>query len=494
MNNSNKTVINFENTYASLPDIFYQSISPSPVKDPKLIIFNRKLGKELGMDTNKDNDYYTEIFSGNTIPSGASPLAQRYAGHQFGNFVPQLGDGRAILLGEIVTANNNRFDIQLKGSGKTEFSRGGDGRSALGPVIREYLISEAMHVLKIPTTRALSAVATGEQVFRETPLPGGILTRVAGSHLRVGTFEYFASRQLTNELKIIADYTINRHYSEANESKNIYLTFLELFAKKQASLIAKWMGVGFIHGVMNTDNTSISGETIDYGPCAFMDNYDPSTVFSSIDRHGRYAFGNQPQIAQWNLASLAGCLLPLIDNNEDKAKDSVSKIIEDFSGIVNSDISEVMCSKIGLNSKNKKSQESLKNLLALMKSSEADYTLAFRYLGDYLNNENESSFKELFTNKVEIEHWLVDWLKLINAEESSKKSIIESMQTINPIYIPRNHLVERAIKAGVNDGDYSVMFNLSLVLETPYKLQEVDQDYMNPPQPSERVLETFCGT
>ena len=310
----------------------------------------------------------------------------------------------------------------------------------------------------------------------------------------MGTFEYFASRQLTNELKIIADYTINRHYSEANESKNTYLTFLELFAKKQASLIAKWMGVGFIHGVMNTDNTSISGETIDYGPCAFMDNYDPSTVFSSIDRHGRYAFGNQPQIAQWNLASLAGCLLPLINNNEDKAKDSVRKIIEGFSGIVNSDISEVMCLKIGLNSKNKKSQESLKNLLALMKSSEADYTLAFRYLGDYLNNENESSFKELFNNKVEIEHWLVDWLELINAEESSKKSIIESMQTINPIYIPRNHLVERAIKAGVNDGDYSVMFNLSLVLETPYKVQGVDEDYMNPPQPSERVLETFCGT
>ena len=494
MSISKKTIVNFDNTYASLPEIFYQTINPSPVKDPKLIVFNKKLGKELGLNIKKDNNFYTEIFSGNTVPNGASPIAQRYAGHQFGNFVPQLGDGRAILLGEVITKNDNRFDIQLKGSGKTEFSRGGDGRSALGPVIREYLISEAMHILNIPTTRALSAVATGEQVYRETPLPGGILTRVARSHLRVGTFEYFASRQLNDELKIIADYAINRHYPKANESDNTYLSFLDLFAKKQASLIAKWMGVGFIHGVMNTDNTSISGETIDYGPCAFMDNYDPSTVFSSIDRHGRYAFGNQPQIAQWNLASLAGCLVPLIDNNEDKAKKSVSKIIDSFSEIVNSDISDVMCSKIGLNSKDKKSQESLKNLLTLMKNNEVDYTLAFHFLSDYLEHNNNTSFKLLFDDEVLIKEWLNRWMELINTRDKTKKNIVKSMKEMNPIYIPRNHLIERAIKAGVTDGDFSVMLNLSSVLEHPYTLQDIHPDYMNPPEPSERVLQTFCGT
>jgi len=351
-----------------------------------------------------------------------------------------------------------------------------------------------MHVLNIPTTRALSAVATGEQVYRETPLPGGILTRVARSHLRVGTFEYFASRQLSDELKIIADYAINRHYPKANESDNTYLSFLDLFAKKQASLIAKWMGVGFIHGVMNTDNTSISGETIDYGPCAFMDNYDPSTVFSSIDRHGRYAFGNQPQIAQWNLASLAGCLVPLIDNNEDKAKKSVSKIIDSFSEIVNSDISDVMCSKIGLNSKDKKSQESLKNLLTLMKNNEVDYTLAFHFLSDYLEHNNNTSFKLLFDDEVLIKEWLNTWMELINTRDKTKKNIVKSMKEMNPIYIPRNHLIERAIKAGVTDGDFSVMLNLSSVLEHPYTLQDIHPDYMNPPEPSERVLQTFCGT
>ena len=323
-------IINFDNSYSKLPDIFFERIKPIPVKDPELIRFNKPLGEKLGLNLSKDKSLLSAIFSGNKIPEGSEPIALLYAGHQFGYFVPQLGDGRAILLGEVVNKDGRRFDIQLKGSGQTSYSRGGDGRAPLGPVIREYIMSEAMHALNIPTTRTLAIATTGEMVSRETLLPGGILTRVASSHLRVGTFEYFAASEDLVNLQLLADYAINRHFPNLENDDHRYQKFLESVCDNQASLIAKWMHVGFIHGVMNTDNMTISGETIDYGPCAFMDNYSPNTVFSSIDHRGRYAYGNQPNVAQWNLACLGECLLPLIHSDRNKAIQFIEEILSDF--------------------------------------------------------------------------------------------------------------------------------------------------------------------
>ena len=331
--------INFDNSYSRLPESFYERINPESVKNPKLIVFNNNLGNKLGIENTGSKETLSKVFSGNLLPDGSEPIALAYAGHQFGNFVPQLGDGRALLIGEIINQEQERFDIQLKGSGKTKFSRQGDGKSALGPVIREYILSEAMHALNVPTTRALAAVTTGEDVFRETRLPGGILTRVAKSHVRVGTFEYFMARKDLKNLKVLADYVMERLYPQALESKNPCLKMLQIIAEKQSQLIAKWMGIGFIHGVMNTDNTSIAVETIDYGPCAFMDEYNPQTVYSSIDHHGRYAFANQAQIAHWNLACLSGCLIPLVDKNEDKSKAEINKVLESFSKNVNDAVS-----------------------------------------------------------------------------------------------------------------------------------------------------------
>ena len=488
-----KNIVNFDNSYSSLPEIFYQRINPVPVKSPELIIFNKNLGKNLGMDIEQPEECYAQIFSGNIIPDGASPIALTYAGHQFGHFVGQLGDGRAVLLGEVNTPKQ-RHDIQLKGSGQTQFSRQGDGRSALGPVIREYILSEAMHALNIPTTRSLAAVSTGEEVVRETLLPGAILTRVAKSHVRIGTFEYFAARQQWDNVKILADYAIERHYPKIKASPKPYLSFLKAVAEKQAALIAKWMGVGFIHGVMNTDNSSIAGETIDYGPCAFMDNYDTATVFSSIDHHGRYSFGNQPKIAQWNIACLAGCLMALIDDDQTKLKKELGKIIEDFSVKVDNAIAKIMCQKIGLNSKQKNAKTLLNKLLEIMKNNESDYTLTFRYMSDVLVEKGDSDFKKQFISKNEIAEWLNEWQSFIEQQKNSKEEIYHSMQAINPIYIPRNHLVERAIKAGVNDTDYSVMTDLCSILNQPYKEQDVDSDYKNPAEPSDKVYKTFCGT
>ena len=351
-----------------------------------------------------------------------------------------------------------------------------------------------MHALNIPTTRSLAAVSTGEEVVRETLLPGAILTRVAKSHVRIGTFEYFAARQQWDNVKILADYAIERHYPEIKTSPKPYLSFLKAVAEKQAALIAKWMGVGFIHGVMNTDNSSIAGETIDYGPCAFMDNYDPATVFSSIDHHGRYSFGNQSKIAQWNIACLAGCLMALIDDDQTKLKKELGKIIEDFSVKVDNAIAKIMCQKIGLNSKQNNAKTLLNKLLEIMKNNESDYTLTFRYMSDVLGEKGDSNFKKQFISKNEIAEWLNEWQSFIEQQKNSKEEIYHSMQAINPIYIPRNHLVERAIKAGVNDADYSVMTDLCSILNQPYKEQDVDSDYKNPAEPSERVYKTFCGT
>jgi len=489
----NQITFNFDNSYSRLPDIFYENVNPQPVKQPQLITFNQALGHSLGIQNLESNALLAETFSGNFIPNGSSPIALAYAGHQFGHFVNQLGDGRAVLLGEVINGENERFDIQLKGSGKTKFSRQGDGRSALGPVIREYILSEAMHALNVPTTRALAAVTSGEDVYRETSLPGGVFTRVAKSHIRIGTFEYFMAQNDHQNLKILADYVIERLFPEALDADNPYLEMLYSFSEKQSKLIGKWMGIGFIHGVMNTDNTSVAGETIDYGPCAFMDEYNPQSVFSSIDHHGRYAFANQPQIAQWNLACLASCLLSLVDKNETKAKEKINDLLTDFSTKVNKAISKTMVRKIGLNHKNKKHTEHLKKLLNIMHEEKPDYTLSFRHLSDVINNEEEA-FKSQFANKDLISDWLNAWKTLLNKETNKTDEIYNSMNSVNPLYIPRNHLVERAIKLAIEDNDFSYMLELSEVLENPFIKQDVDADFSLPPKEDEKVHQTFCGT
>ena len=419
-----------------------------------------------------------------------------YAGHQFGHFVPQLGDGRAILLGEIINNDGRRFDIQLKGSGQTRYSRGGDGRAPLGPVIREYIISEAMHALDIPTTRSLAIVATGEMVSRETLLPGGILTRIASSHLRVGTFEYFAAFKDLKNLKLLTDYAINRHFPNIkNDDDFRYQKFLKLVCENQASLIAKWMHVGFIHGVMNTDNTSISGETIDYGPCAFMDNYDPNTVFSSIDHHGRYAYGNQPNIAQWNIACLGQCLLPLINTERNKAIEIVEEILDGFADAFRKYWLNGMYKKIGLLENKKNNHILLDELLRLMEKDKSDFTLTFRYLSNLVEEENNNSlFKQQFLSKNEIDSWLVKWKECLKKEGNSEKEIKKLMLKVNPAFIPRNHQVEKAIYEVINNYDYSYVNRLIELLNKPYNYQPDNLEYMNPPDNYNQNYQTFCGT
>ena len=484
----------FDNSYQNLPQDFFERINPVPVKDPQLIIFNNDLGRSLGIDQKIKKKELANIFSGNEILKGSSPIALAYAGHQFGNFVNQLGDGRAVLLGEVSTPNQERFDMQLKGSGQTRFSRQGDGRSPLGPVIREYVVSEAMNALGIPSTRSLAAVTTGEKVFREVILPGGILTRIAKSHIRVGTFEYFATQKNTENLKTLADYTIKRHFLSLKDVANPYLSLLEIVSERQIELISKWMGVGFIHGVMNTDNTSIVGETIDYGPCAFMDEYNPSTVFSSIDAHGRYAFGNQPLIAQWNMACFANSLLGLIDKDTEKATSKAQKVINNFPNKMSEAVMSVMCKKIGLDSTKTNSQEALTKLLRIMLDNKSDYTLTFRYLSEIIKGKRDSSFKQQFLEHNQISNWLKEWKELIKDQDLAKKEIILSMESSNPVFIPRNHLVERAIEAAVENNDFSEMKTLLTILSKPYEEQSKYGEYMKPPKPLEVVHQTFCGT
>ena len=484
----------FDNSYQNLPQDFFERINPVPVKDPQLIIFNNDLGRSLGIDQKINKKELANIFSGNEILKGSSPIALAYAGHQFGNFVNQLGDGRAVLLGEVSTPNQERFDMQLKGSGQTRFSRQGDGRSPLGPVIREYVVSEAMNALGIPSTRSLAAVTTGEKVFREVFLPGGILTRIAKSHIRVGTFEYFAAQKNTENLKTLADYTIKRHFPSLKGAANPYLSLLEIVGERQIELISKWMGVGFIHGVMNTDNTSIVGETIDYGPCAFMDEYNPSTVFSSIDAHGRYAFGNQPMIAQWNMACFANSLLALIDKDTEKATSKAQKVINNFPNKMSEAVMSVMCKKIGLDSTKTNSQEALTKLLRIMLDNKSDYTLTFRYLSEIIKGKRDSSFKQQFLEHNQISNWLKEWKELIKDQDLAKKEIVLSMESSNPVFIPRNHLVERAIEAAVENNDFSEMKTLLTILSKPYEEQSKYGEYMKPPKPLEVVHQTFCGT
>ena len=477
------------NSYIGLPEEFYQVINPVPVKSPRLIAFNEELAQYLGLKM--DPKEALKYFSGNSIPENTTPIALNYAGHQFGNFVHELGDGRATLLGEI-EVNKERFDIQLKGSGPTQFSRQGDGRSALGPVIREYIISEAMHHLDIPTTRALAAVLTGEHVFRDEIEPGGILTRIAKSHIRVGTFEYFASRQQWENVKLLADYTIQRHFPEIRELDNHYLELLKAVSDRQSKLIAKWMSIGFIHGVMNTDNFTISGETIDYGPCAFMDEYDPATVYSSIDHGGRYAFGNQPSIASWNLASLAGCLISFIDKDSKKANELATKVLDDFSINTNQEILDVMCQKIGLEGDSDKHQSILKDLLKIMIPNQADYTLSFRFLSQTLLGK-DSLFLNQFKEEEKIKEWLSNWKVTVKELNLDSEAMVKKMDSINPIYIPRNHNVDKAIKAAYED-NLEPMNELLVVLKNPFKENKKYSHLTIPPKEEEKILQTFCGT
>ncbi len=477
------------NSYIGLPEEFYQLISPTPVKSPSLLAFNDSLADELGIKLEEQEKI--DFFSGNILPIESVPIALNYAGHQFGNFVHELGDGRAVLLGEVRSRNSN-YDLQLKGSGITQFSRQGDGRSALGPVIREYILSEAMHHLNVPTTRALAAIATGEHVARDTFEPGGILTRVAKSHLRVGTFEYFASRQQWEDVKLLADYAIQRHFPEIRETNNHYLELLKKVASCQSILISKWMSVGFVHGVMNTDNFTISGETIDYGPCAFLDEYHPGKVFSSIDQNGRYAFGNQPSIASWNLASLAGCLIAFIDKDSDKANELATKVLDNFSIETNQRILDLMCEKISLDGSVKENQNLLRQLLKIMMESGSDYTITFRSLSEVLLDQ-PGKFLEQFKNKNEIESWIDDWKKALATDKKDLQLIVDQMKSVNPMYIPRNHQVQLVIDAAYNN-DFSKMAEMIEVIRRPFEEIDKNSSYAEPPLLEQRIKRTFCGT
>ncbi len=475
----------FDNTYSKLSDTFKENIKPTPVHDPELVILNEELASTLNLDFSKiDKKKLAEIFSGNSIPEETNTIAQAYAGHQFGHFT-MLGDGRAVLLGEHLVNNDNRFDIQFKGSGRTSFSRGGDGRAALGPMLREYIISEAIHSLNIPTTRSLAVVKTGEKVVRENLLQGAILTRVASSHLRVGTFQYIAATQNIENLNTLVDYTINRHYPEIKTSNSKALDLLNLVMEKQCQLVINWMRVGFIHGVMNTDNMTISGETIDYGPCAFMDHYDPKTVFSSIDKFGRYAFSNQPPITKWNLARYAECLIPLIDKNEDTAIKLATDLIDNFQNIYEDKWLNMMRDKLGLFGEDKNDKKLINDLFNWMEKNKADYTNTFCNLMD-INTD------EIYRNNDFID-WKNGWKKRSELNNSTKEKQSKLMKSNNPIVIPRNHKVEEAL-AEADKGSLDKMKKLLTILKNPYDNQNNIEEYQTPAPSSNEKYQTYCGT
>lgn len=479
---------NFDNSYAGLPEAFFTKQSLNPVSSPTLVILNYQLAASLGLNAEAlDNNDGAAVFAGNRIPEGALPIAQAYAGHQFGYFT-MLGDGRAMLLGEHITPKGERFDIQLKGSGRTPYSRGGDGRAALGPMLREYIISEAMQALGIPTTRSLAVVITGEPVIREAVLPGAVLTRVAASHIRVGTFQYASAWGTTEDLKALADYTLQRHYPGIKADENRYLSLLKEVIRRQAALIAKWQLVGFIHGVMNTDNMTISGETIDYGPCAFMDTYDPATVFSSIDVHGRYAYGNQPDIAAWDLARFAEALLPLLHENEEQAIKLAEDAVSDFPGLFRREWLLGMRAKIGLFSEEPGDEELIEGLLNMMKEYGADYTNTFRAL-TYDKMEDTPMF-----DAAEFAKWHDRWEERLGRQQEPREVSMELMQRSNPAVIPRNHRVEEALEAAVKHGDYSVMERLLNVLSDPFAHSPEQIEYCTLPGPTNKPYRTFCGT
>ena len=477
----------FDNTYSKLPNTFKEEIKPTPVNDPELVILNDQLAKKLNLDFSKqDKKKLAQIFSGNFLPDGTTTIAQAYAGHQFGHFT-MLGDGRAVLLGEHLVNKKQRFDIQFKGSGKTSFSRGGDGRAALGPMLREYIISEAIHALNIPTTRSLAVVKTGEKIVRESLLQGAILTRVATSHIRVGTFQYIAAKQNIDDLNTLVNYTINRHYPEILKSDNKAIDLLNLVMEQQCQLVVNWMRVGFIHGVMNTDNTAISGETIDYGPCAFMDTYNPKTFFSSIDKLGRYAFSNQPPITKWNLARLAECLIPLIDKNEESAIKIATETIDNFQNIYERKWLNMMRDKLGLFGEDKNDLKLINKLLDWMELNHADYTNTFCHLMD-TDSINEPKFKD-----IDFINWLKEWENRILMNNGSKEKSINLMKKTNPNFIPRNDKVEEALK-NANENNFQSLKDLLNVISKPYQNNENLKDYKKPANLNGIKYQTFCGT
>jgi uncharacterized protein YdiU (UPF0061 family) len=486
--------IAFDNTYAALPERFYARVAPTPVAAPRLIALNRALATELNLDVDwLKSTSGLDMLSGRDLPQGAASIATAYAGHQFGNFVPQLGDGRAVLLGEVLGRNGQRRDLQLKGAGPTPFSRNGDGRAALGPVLREYVVSEAMAALGVPTTRALAAVLTGEAVQRETLLPGAVLTRVAASHIRIGTFQFFAARGDGDAIKSLADHVIQRHYPEAATAANPYLAMLDGVVARQAALVARWLCLGFIHGVMNTDNTSIAGETIDYGPCAFMDAYHPASVFSSIDQGGRYAFSNQPRIALWNLTRLAECLLPLFAETEEAAIEAAQGALGHFAAAFDTAFHGGMRAKLGIDDVQDGDSALIGDLLKTMADGGADFTLAFRALGEAAIG-NDDPFRSLFVDPSSIDGWLARWRERLASSSMSADARREAMRRVNPAFIPRNHRIEQAIRAATDRNDFTLFHQLNEILAHPFDDQPDHAGYALPPQPDERVLQTFCGT
>jgi uncharacterized protein YdiU (UPF0061 family) len=492
--------IPFDNRYVTLGERFFARSNPEPVRKPDLIQFNDALARELGLATEQVSAFGADVFSGNSLPEGAEPLAMAYAGHQFGHFVPQLGDGRALLLGEITRADGARYDIHLKGSGRTRFSRDGDGRSALGPVLREYLVSEAMQKLNVPTTRALAAVTTGEPVARERLLPGGVITRVASSFVRVGTFEYFAARNDYAAVRQLADHVIEKNYPQLGDNEKPYGAFLKAVVERQAALIAQWMHIGFIHGVMNTDNMSIAGETIDYGPCAFMDAYQHNQVFSSIDRHGRYAYSNQPSIGLWNLTRLAEALLPFFDDDPQAAVNLAQQVLEGYTERYEAEWLAGMRAKCGLtvcsDAKSDEDKTLIEALLDAMADHAADFTLTFYHLSRLADQPSaqDNDLRKLFDNSAQIDALLEKWRKRLRLETHNDEARQQTMQAINPVYIPRNHQIEAAIRAAEDRGDFSVFHQLHAVLQNPYVQQKGKERYMQAPEAEEVVEYTFCGT
>ena len=489
----------FENTFARLPERFYAKVDPTPVAAPRLVKINAELARKLGLDPDAlASEQGVKILAGSCVAEGSEPLAQAYAGHQFGHFVPQLGDGRAILLGEVMGCDGVRYDIQLKGSGPTPFSRRGDGRAALGSVLREYIVSEAMASLGVPTTRALAAVTTGERVLREMVLPGAVLTRVAASHLRVGTFQYFAAQGDTDGIRRLAEYAIARHYPEAAQAERPFRALLDGVIARQAHLVAQWILLGFIHGVMNTDNTSISGETIDYGPCAFMEAYDPATVFSSIDHQGRYAYGNQPRIALWNLTRLAEAMLPILEQeqgSQEAALASANEALAAFAPRFEAAQIAGLRRKLGLLTERDGDLALAQDLLERMAANRADFTLTFRRLCDAATDPaGHAEVRALFADAGAYDTWSVGWRNRMNEESVSVQERAATMRMANPAYIPRNHLVEAALNAAVERQDFQPFEKLLDVVSRPYEDRPGLSHYSAPARPEERVLQTFCGT
>jgi uncharacterized protein YdiU (UPF0061 family) len=486
----------FNNSYARLPERFYARVMPTSALTPKLIRLNRDLARDLGLDPDwLESDEGIEVLAGKRLADGSEPIATAYAGHQFGHFVPQLGDGRAILLGEVVAAAGKRHDIQIKGSGPTPFSRMADGKAALGPVLREYVVSEAMHALGIPTTRALAAVTTGDAVMRETMLPGAALVRVASSHIRVGTFQFFAVRGDTEAVRLLADHVIARHYPDAAGAERPYRALLDAVIAAQARLIPQWMLVGFIHGVMNTDNMSIAGETIDYGPCAFMDEYHPGTVFSSIDEHGRYAYGNQPQIALWNLTRFAETLVPLLNDDQEAAIEEAQAALAAFKPQFESAYLDGFRRKLGLAGADDGDVELVSTLLEAIALGRVDFTLFFRRLADaQQEGEGDEAVAALFADPTAYFAWAGRWRARLLSDEREPAERRAAMNAVNPAFIPRNHRVEAMIAAAVERDDFGPFEKLLGLLARPFDDQPEHGHYADPPRPEERVLATFCGT